>query len=103
GESSCLSKYWIPAFAGMNGDCCTFARLSYSLVKQPTLRRPDFWGAGTACSLVSRPPRKENRGRAGRLGPDGPTGLDASRHRGLSKSLLVPQVRQIPRRPARGV
>lgn len=33
----------------------------------------------------------------------GPTGLDASRHRGLSKSLFVPQVRQNQRRPARGV
>ena len=32
----------------------------------------------------------------------GPTGLDASRHRGLS-SPYSPQVRQIPRRPARGV
>ena len=38
-ESSCLSKHWIPACAGMNGDCCPFARLSYPLVKQPRLRR----------------------------------------------------------------
>ena len=35
-------------------------------------------------------------------GPDGPAGLDASRHRGLSKPAL-PQVHQVRWRPARGV
>ena len=43
--------------------------------------------------LVScRPPPTD--GAQDARGPKGPTGLDASRHRGLSKRLLVPQVRQ---------
>jgi hypothetical protein len=61
-----------------------------------------------------RRPKREPRARGTRKGPDGPAGLDASRHRGLSKSFLPafhsfelrrgkPQVRQIRRRPARGV
>ena len=42
------------------------------------------------------------RGRAGRQGPDGPADLDASRHRGLSKSDSAASP-PFPWRPARGV
>jgi hypothetical protein len=61
------------------------------------------------CSLRSRAGRrfisaapKMNRGRAGHQGPDGPADLDASRHRGLSKSDSAASP-PFPRRPARGV
>jgi hypothetical protein len=49
-----------------------------------------------------RPPRMRTEGARDAKGRNGPAGLDASRHRGVSKSEL-PQVRQNPRRPARGV
>ena len=66
------------------------------------LRRP-YCLVGAGCALL--PPRSglpgirhyplpnKNRGRAGRCRVRGPAGLDASRHRGLSKP-IVPQVRQ---------
>jgi len=45
---------------------------------------------------------KEPRARGTLSGPNGPTGLDASRRRGLSGAEL-PQVRSVPERPARSV
>ena len=98
-------KTWIPACAGRSGIRCALPSVTDRLVKQPTLRRPhSLAGPGLRPRRIPLPPLpNKNRGRAGRCsGPDGPAGLDASRHRGLSK-LIVPQVRQFPWRPARGV
>src|SRR5260221_2502909 len=48
---------------------------------------------GTACiSLLSAHLGKESEGARDAKGPDGPTGLDASRHRGLSKSGAPPSL-----------
>jgi hypothetical protein len=70
------------------------------------------WKAPGAPAFQFRRSRKSTEGARDAKGPNGPTGLDASRHRGLSKSCPSsrlrattgkPQVRQVPRRPARGV
>lgn len=90
--------------------CCWYAPASRELARQPgkpkrhrpySLSRPR---AGPSSLLFCRPPPTE--GARDARGPKGPAGLDASRHRGLSKSLCltfrsgssdrqsVPQVRQ---------
>jgi hypothetical protein len=66
-------------------------------------RRNPFRLRSDELRRLSAHPR-ENRGRAGRQGPDGPTDLDASQHRGMLKSFVrlrserattgKPQVRQ---------
>jgi hypothetical protein len=123
---------WIPAIgvrstpsfgrlcAGTNGFVARSARLilihfSNSPTRHSSAARIFDQAPGAACILNFALPGKEPRARgtpgAGRTQVYavcanqvlGPTGLDASRHRGLSKSLLVPQVRQNQRRPARGV
>ncbi len=103
---------WVPAgiyhraalcadpLAGTTADICSCAYIHRFNCQTAKRQRPDFWSgardrlhSNTGCracpgsSTQQQPPAlKENRGRAGRQGPDGPTGLDASRHRGLSKS-----------------
>ena len=71
------------------------------VVKQPSVIALFLCGAGYAVVCIFRA-RKRTEGARNARGPEDPRGLDASRHRGLS-SRVVPQVRQIPRRPARGV
>ena len=97
------------------GNCgLPLAPFSSPCRKKPTLRRP-YCLVGAGCALFSTPSAalEKNRGRAGRTWvPNGPAGLDASRHRGLSKSgsrrrFAAPTSKAasppVPRRPARGV
>jgi hypothetical protein len=63
---------------------------------------PILCGAGYAVVCLLPPPSESTEGARDAKGPEGPAGLDASRHRGLSKP-VVPQVRQVRWRPARGV
>jgi hypothetical protein len=51
-------------------------------------RRPHSL-SGPGQAVFHLPFRRPRKGRAERQGHDGPTGLDASRHRGLSKSVLL--------------
>jgi len=63
------------------------ARFRYASARaKPTLRRPYSLPAPGRPSPVSSRPTSKDRGRAERLDPGGPADLDASRHRGLSKS-----------------
>ena len=54
---------------------------------------PVFFGRPRVGRIPDRPRPSKSEGARDAKGPDGPAGLDASRHRGLSKSVL-PQVRQ---------
>ena len=79
------TRCWISAGAGMSGGCCTG-----SIFKQPKPRQassPVFFGRRVRrrCAVMSAAP-KRNEGARDARGPDGPTGLDASRHRGWSSS-----------------
>ena len=65
------------------------ASITDSLVKQPKLGRPVSLRRRVRRRLWEEPlrPEKEPKGARDARGPIGPAGLDASRHRGLSKSL----------------
>jgi hypothetical protein len=63
--------------------------------------RPYSWRRRVRRSPLPLPP-KSTEGARDAKGPGGPTGLDASRHRGLSKSDSAASP-PFPRRPARGV
>ena len=81
---------------------------------KPTLRRPYCFGRPGASRYfpLPRPSEIAPRARGTPMGPNGPAGLDASRHRGLSKSALlrafgasqgVTASPPVPRRPVHGV
>ena len=71
--------------------------------RQPRAITRILWSAPGAPSSdsASARSRKVPRARGTLSGSTGPTGLDASRHRGLSK--LITASPPVPRRPARGV
>ena len=79
----------------MSGDCCPFARIRFTFQTAPSsLRRISQRSAarifgqapGPPAVFFAARPSKKTEGARDARGPDGPTGLDASRHRGLSKS-----------------
>ena len=80
--------------------CCRYAparrfKKARKTIRQAQAPSPVFFveAPSRPVVLVSCRPLPTEGARDAR-GPKGPTGLDASRHRGLSKRLLVPQVRQ---------
>jgi len=111
-------KTWMPATStGMTPNALC-VQASNSLLKPPSQRSAALFLRGAGYAVVFgkiRIARKRTEGARDARGPMGPTGLDASRHRGLSKSFVPafhagsrnwqgnPQVRQNPGRPARGV
>jgi len=111
-----------PAFAGMSGGCCSSVRhstpiyFSNSPRSQRSAARIFDQAPGSACILESpHRPEKEPRARGTPGVQRDPRGLDASRHRGLSKSCVphlslwfersAKRAASPPnlRRPARGV
>ena len=83
------------AASGEHGLCWTAQTLQIHLSNSPVfLRRISQRSAarifeqapGPPAVLLAARPSKKTEGARDARGPDGPTGLDASRHRGLSKS-----------------
>jgi hypothetical protein len=64
-------------------------------IKPAKRHRPYSCTEAPGRPVFSCPPRERTEGARDARGPEGPTGLDASRHRGC-RSPLVPQVRQFP-------
>jgi len=83
---------------GMTPNVWRACRIEFRRASSPVF----FTAPGRPSPFCCRAAPKKNRGRAGRQGPDGPADLDASRHRGLSKSDSAASP-PFPRRPARGV
>ena len=113
---------WIPAFAGMSGVGCpskSLFRFSFQTARVANAPPPLLFGRRRVTPVFQTArSRNENRGRAGRPGPNGPARLGTSRHQAPSarasrrcggkrpRAFRASQGHAsppVPRRPARGV
>src|SRR4029078_726550 len=110
GAFGCIGVYGLNVLKLLQGShrCCRYApalgfNKAHKTIRQAQAPSPVFFIEAPGRPVFFpplRPPPTE--GARDARGPKGPTGLDASRHRGLSKRLFVPQVRQTQGVPPAG-